>query len=74
MFVGVAVVSVSVVLFLLQKFFKSIEKQRPVALNPSKKISFEMIEKEVCCFHFIVFLYLANMFKLVMTLFFYLYV
>jgi hypothetical protein len=47
-FIGVGVIGASLIFIALRKYFSSSsEKKRPVALDPTKKIAFEMIEKEV---------------------------
>ena len=45
--VGVAVIGASLIFIAFRKYFSSSsDKMRPVALDPTKKIAFEMIEKE----------------------------
>lgn len=52
MFIGLGVVGVTILIVALRKYFSSAsnnlaEEKNPTALNPNKKIAFELIEKEV---------------------------
>ena len=48
MLVGVAVIGASLIFIAFRKYFSSSsDEKRPVALDPTKKVALEMIEKEV---------------------------